>query len=260
MDESTSDYRSFNENDRDSILVRPFLQAPKKFKVRELVIFSRKRFNCKVCSFLCFLTAWIAIFIVSWPDVENNIVYSIASYGEWSTRPFKIILFGDSLINVPCKFYNLAEKLQHQFPNFAFTIINAGVNNDRIADMKDRMYNDVVSLNPDAVMIFWDSDVSDQLVDILSEQSTQQQFEANCVSVFTTCKNASKFISVSGPSILSEGPIFPTDEYDAYSYKFDTLNQYRSIVKNVSTTFHIPYIDMRGSFMSAIPSSWHLAR
>ena len=216
----------------------------------------KKSLIFKLCSFFTFLLTWIAVFIVSFPDIENNIVYSISTYGIWKSRSFKIILFGDSLINIPCTYYNLPEKLQHQFPHFPLTIINAGINGNKIADMKSRVYSDVVEKNPDAVMILWDSDVSDQSIEVLAEQSTQLQFEANCMSVFLTCSNASKFVSVAGPVILSEGPIFATDEYN----KFDTLNEYRTLVRNISSTYGIPYVDLRGSFMSSIPASWQLSR
>ena len=77
---------------------------------------------------------------------------------------------------------------------------NAGINNDRIADMQARMYSAVVDNKPDAVIIYWDSDVSDQLVDVLNEQSTIDSYKSNCVSVFTTCQRASprQLIAVAG--------------------------------------------------------------
>ena len=110
----------------------------------------------KVCCYVFLFSLWIALFIVSYPDVINNYEYTISS-----TKSFKIVLFGDSLINVGCTYYNLAEKLQHQFSQYSLTIINAGVNGNKIADMKARMYSDVVDLHPDAVIIYWDSDDSD---------------------------------------------------------------------------------------------------
>ena len=110
----------------------------------------------KVCCYVFLFPLWIALFIVSYPDVNNNYEYSISS-----TKTIKVVLFGDSLINVGCTYYNLAEKLQYQFPQYSLTIINAGVNGNKIADMKARMYSDVVDQHPDAVIIYWDSDVSD---------------------------------------------------------------------------------------------------
>ena len=69
-----------------------------------------------------------------------------------------------------------------------------------IANLKARMYNDVVLNNPDAVIIYWDSDVSDQLVNVLNEKSTIETYQANCVSVFTTCQQASsrQLLAVAG--------------------------------------------------------------
>jgi hypothetical protein len=70
-------------------------------------------------------------------------------------------------MNVGYTFFNLGEKLQHQFPHVSLTIINSGVNGDKIADMKARMYTDVVDQKPDAVLIYWDSDVSDLSLEII---------------------------------------------------------------------------------------------
>ena len=62
------------------------------------------------------------------------------------------------------------------------------------------MYDDVVLNYPDAVIIFWDSDVSDQLVDVLNEESTIANYQEDCVAVFTTCQRASprQLIAVAG--------------------------------------------------------------
>ena len=213
----------------------------------------KRNFRLKVLVYLWYVIIWGAIYIVSYPDVDNNIQYA-TSNPAYANTTFRIILFGDSLMNVPSSFFNLPEKIQHQFPNFNFDIINAGQNNDRIADLQRRMYTDVVDKNPDAVFIYWDSDVSDQLVPTLNEESVIQSYQADCVSVFTTCQNASpnRFVAVAGPGILAEGPIMDTlgpQVYNTYSYKYDSLNQYRTYNKNISETFHIPYIDMRGKIV-----------
>ena len=169
---SNENYQAFRDNDSSDN--RSSFQSSKKDYNSQ----QRKRFTWKcvcfarkACSSLLFFIIWAAIFIVSYPDVNNNIIYSISG-----STPFKIVLFGDSLVNVGCLYFDLAEKLQHQFPNYPLTIVNAGVNNDMIADLKARMYTDVVDLQPDAVIIYWDSDVSDQLVYVLDEQSTLSQY------------------------------------------------------------------------------------
>ena len=249
VDSSSRDFANVNASKGDKIPSNNYNRVEKR-PFWKRVCFARKFF-----SWVLFFSIWIAVYIVSYPDVDNNLIYTISG-----TTPFKIVLFGDSFINVGCLYFNLAEKLQHQFPHYPLQIINAGVNNNRIADLKARMYRDVVNVHPDGVIIYWDSDVSDQLVDVLQESTTQQQYKSNCVSVFTTCQNASQFIAVAGPSILSEGPIFPRDQYDSYQYKYDVLNQYREINRNISETFHIEYIDLRGALQAALPSSWLLAR
>ena len=166
---SDENYQAFRDNN-DSAVAHPILRSGDS-SGQMRIDWKRVCFARKACSSLLFFIIWAAVFIVSYPDVNNNIIYSISG-----STPFKIVLFGDSLINVGCLYFNLAEKLQHQFPHYPLNIVNAGVNNDMIADLKARMYTDVVDLQPDGVIIYWDSDVSDQLVYVLEEQSTLSQY------------------------------------------------------------------------------------
>ena len=85
-----------------------------------------KRFKLELFCFVWWVICFYMIFIVSYPDVDDNIVYA-TSNPVYVNTTFTIVMFGDSLTNVPIKYFNLAEKLQHMFPNFDLNIINQGV-------------------------------------------------------------------------------------------------------------------------------------
>ena len=85
-----------------------------------------------------------------------------------------------------------------QFPDYDIEVVNAGVNSDRIACMRTRLEEDVLSLKPDAVMLFWDSDISDQSVEVLDRTETKLKYEEDLRAVLQRLKSNCSHISVSG--------------------------------------------------------------
>ena len=85
-----------------------------------------------------------------------------------------------------------------QFPDYDIEVVNAGVNSDRIACMRTRLEEDVLSLKPDAVMLFWDSDISDQSIEVLDRTETKLKYEEDLRGVLQRLKSNCSHISVSG--------------------------------------------------------------
>ena len=85
-----------------------------------------------------------------------------------------------------------------QFPDYDIEVVNAGVNSDRIACMRTRLEEDVLSLKPDAVMLFWDSDISDQSIEVLDRTETKLKYEEDLRAVLQRLKSNCSHISVSG--------------------------------------------------------------
>ena len=85
-----------------------------------------------------------------------------------------------------------------QFPDYDMEVVNAGVNSDRIACMRTRLEEDVLSLKPDAVMLFWDSDISDQSIEVLDRAETKLKYEEDLRAVLQRLKSNCSHISVSG--------------------------------------------------------------
>lgn len=222
------------------------------------------RYRWKVLFYLSFLFVWIPLYIFSYPDLNNNYVYPYSpTNDDLGKDQFTLVLFGDSLLNVPCTYYNMIEKIQHMYPDYNLNIVNQGVNGNKIADMLARIYPDVVDLvpKPDAVIVYWDSDVSDDSVGILNAYQTQEQYEADLSQVIRILLNVTSRVAISGPGILGERPLFPSPG-PAVSYfeKHTLLNYYREINQNISSYFQVPYIDMRAAIMDQIPPGWALAR
>ena len=204
----------------------------------------------KLSSLLVF-SVTLMVLVGIYSGQRRNIVYPIRPKAEINNR-VKIVLFGDSLIDVPFNRNSLDEKIRNQFPYYLLDIVNEGNGGNKIHNLKERMYNDVVLKKPDIVLLYWDSDLSDQDYEFLEEKSTELQYTEDLSEVVRVLKNASK-LAVAGPGILGEGPLFPKD---FFYRKNKLLNHYREINQNVSLENGVIYLDIRKAFLDFIPSAW----
>jgi len=215
-----------------------------RFKIMSLV---------KIFSFVALFS--LAISLTANISTENrNVVYPMGSVIPAQSR-VKIIFFGDSLMDVAFRFA-LREKIQSQFPYYLLDIINAGAGGNKIANLLARVHKDVVSKNPDIVLMYWDSDVSDQPVEDLEQYSLQQQYKADVNEVITIIRNTTRRFAVAGPGILGEGPLFQFDFFG----KNRLLDKFREFNRNISASNGVLYIDVRKALRDSIPSMWMLNR
>lgn len=194
---------------------------------------------------------------------------------------YHVALLGDSLINHPYVRYDLPVLMSTFLPGLAVKWYNYGTDGDTIADMSDRVGAMLSVLLPtlDAVILLWDSDVSDHsgathadrtslqvgtflcrflsrllLLFLLNPRSTpdstlQAAFTANLnatlTTIFVRCPTC--YVAVAGPGLLGEGPLFPpTDAPPLYYWsKGKMLDKYRSLTRRVCASLFVPYIDVR---------------
>jgi hypothetical protein len=58
--------------------------------------------------------------------------------------------------------------------------------------LKKRLCRDVINQQPEAVIMYWDSDISSPTMDILKSISYQNKYIANLIDVIITIKNNNK--------------------------------------------------------------------
>jgi hypothetical protein len=75
-------------------------------------------------------------------------------------RIFSVAFFGDSLIRNPPRGYNMLGKIEMLIPDFNLNLMDFGVGGDKISDMLHRI-DDVLLIHADAMILLWDSDISD---------------------------------------------------------------------------------------------------
>lgn len=176
-----------------------------------------------------------------------------------------IVLLGDSLVNRPYIYHDMKNKIMKFLISRFITIndndisiLNYGIDGNKIFEIFRRTENMLVEANPDAVILYWDSDISDIDESILSNDEISALRSFFYQNVTMTCEMILKFkanisLAVAGPSVLGEGGLLPLK----YQNKISMLNDYRNINQRVCSELGIPYIDMRSGFLNDIGNSYY---
>ena len=98
--------------------------------------------------------------IVPYLTTGNATQYHITP--DDNSTSFQIFLFGDSLINKPYMNLDLEGKIRSYLPQFDLEITNIASNGCKISDMRSKLVEVLEGeVRPDAILLYWDSDVSD---------------------------------------------------------------------------------------------------
>lgn len=169
-------------------------------------------------------------------------------------RPLERIVFvGDSLVHRAQEDHGLLAQvraeLERRHPALAFEVIDAGVNGNRIADIQRRLQRDVLSLLPAAVVLYWDSDVSD--VDESGMKppevgALRATYERALDDVLQRLTVSGAHVIVSGPTLLGERP-------RGHNARDRQLDAYRSLNRHAAALFDVPYVNTRRAFFHRRP-------
>jgi hypothetical protein len=202
--------------------------------------------------------------------------------------PFRLLLFGDSLIDYPSRNYNLKDMLfdliqesilsfeknhsipllsteeshrsspllQGQNPQFNLTISAHAKGGSTIIRLQHLLDSFISTERYDGVLIFWDSDVSDLPNEYLMLNSTKDEYHRNVTALLTKIQQRIPMISFAGPGLLGEGDIF---RFPKFQGKEPLLNAYQEINQRIGKELSIPYMNIRKGFQELIPSYWSFA-
>ena len=158
---------------------------------------------------------------------------SKALVDDTGRKVHRVCFIGDSLTsdaNARTDFiHNIVLRLRATYPQLAFDAVEAGHGGNTISDINKRLVKECLAYSPDAVIFYWDSDVSDLPKEYLERTSVQNTYY-NAVSwALQTVRAASvSRVAVAGPTLLGEMPdghnIIPYDK-DALLDTFVGLNE-----------------------------------
>jgi lysophospholipase L1-like esterase len=159
----------------------------------------------------------------------------------------RVVFVGDSLVSRSDRDHGLLDQVRRALarthPGTALDLVNAGDNGDRIADVRARLAQDVLALRPAAVVLYWDSDAAD--AEDARESPTRSRalrlaYERNLDAVLATLSAMTRYVVVSGPTLLGERP-------RGHNPKDHVLDAYAEINRRVSHEHHATWIDTRAA-------------
>jgi lysophospholipase L1-like esterase len=122
----------------------------------------------------------------------------------------RVVFVGDSLVNRSDEDHGLLglvrRTLERSHPGVALDLVNAGNNGDCIADIRARLAEDVLALQPAAVVLYWDSDAEDAKESPARSLALRATYERDLDAVLATLRGATSHVIVSGPTLLGERP------------------------------------------------------
>lgn len=164
----------------------------------------------------------------------------------------RIVFVGDSLVHRSAKDHGLLEQaraeLSRRHPTRRFDVVDAGVNGDMIADIQARLDDDVIVLKPAAVVLYWDSDVSDVDESRMSTSEVaarRRAYRAVLQDVLTRLVRSGAHVIVSGPTLIGEAP-------RGQNPKDGMLDDYRRINRAVARSANVAYVDTRRAFLAQL--------
>ncbi len=168
--------------------------------------------------------------------------------------PMRIVFVGDSFVHRSLKGHGVLEalrdELERRHPGYDVTVTEAGVNGDRIGDILQRLDDDVLALRPEAVVLYWDSDISDvdeRGMAPAEVRDLRATYEANLREVLTRLVASRAFVVMSGPTLIGERP-------HGQNPKDPQLDAYRRINRKVARALGVRYVDTRRAFFAARPA------
>lgn len=175
-----------------------------------------------------------------------------------SNKIFHVVLFGDSLIHKPFLEFDLGGKIQALLPQFHLQIKDCGFNAATINDLRtNKPYIDcVLSQENNAVILFWDSDVSNVDEWTMSEtevQKLREKYIENLELVIETIQDTGALLALAGPGILGESGKGLKAHKRHFAKNQIMLDAYTLMNQQVSLSYDIPYINVRFPFLNSIP-------
>jgi hypothetical protein len=183
-----------------------------------------------------------------------------------SEKPFRVLLYGDRLIsrtkiNLPEAITKFLPQYHLKFTQYPFSEV-AGIS-ELSKSLEDVLYDAADDMGGvDAVILFWDTDVSDTDWYQMSREDKVKHREKYVKSLTRVVKGVrsrdpAPLLAIAGPEVSGEGPLFAPIKFNGVDYDYFRVykmyEDYRIINRATCAVHNLPYIDVRRAFLDATP-------
>lgn len=156
----------------------------------------------------------------------------------------KVIFFGDSITQLGVRpggyIVKMKDALEKKNQGSDFDLIGAGIGGNKVYDLYLRMDDDVLSQNPDIVVIW--VGVNDVWHKTLFGTGTDaDKFEKFYTAIINKCLDRHIRLFLVTPAVIGERTDY-TNQQDG------DLNAYSQIIRNLAEKFHTGLVDLREIF------------
>ncbi|MBS1745113.1 MAG: G-D-S-L family lipolytic protein [Bacteroidetes bacterium] len=179
-----------------------------------------------------------------WIFLLTAIVLFISVLINKKTKTKKVLFFGDSLTEIglqPAGYISVMKQmLQHQNIEY-FELTGAGISGNTIVDLYERMHNDVISKDPD-IVVLWIGVNDVWQAGLYDDGNSLIKFETLYRTVVNELLKHHYRIMLVTPAAIGEkrNNENPLDE---------NINAYCSIIRNIAEVLKLPLCDLRAFFM-----------
>lgn len=156
----------------------------------------------------------------------------------------KIVFFGDSITQMgvdPGGYIDrIGKKLAADGLSDKYDLVGAGVGGNKVYDLYLRMDNDVLTKNPDVVVIW--VGVNDVWHKVWGTGTDADKFEVFYKAIIKKLQDRNIKIIVCTPAVIGEKKDY-TNQFDG------DLNKYSQIIRNLAQQNNIPVCDLRKAFV-----------
>lgn len=171
---------------------------------------------------------------------------SMAMLSLKQDKPTKVIFFGDSItqagIGPGGYITKMKDMLEKQGVKSKYQLIGAGIGGNKVYDLFLRMEDDVLSQNPDLVVIYIGVN------DVWHKTSHGTGTDAD---KFTGFYNAIiKKLQSKGIKVICCTPAVIGERTDNSNPQDGDLNYYSGLIRNIASKYDCPLVDLRKEFIS----------
>lgn len=182
--------------------------------------------------------------LVPWPLLTATII--LLSSFIYPMQKKKVIFFGDSITQAAVKpggyIVKISELASKEKVGDKYDFIGAGIGGNKVYDLYLRLEEDVLSKNPDVVIIYIGVN------DVWHKRShgtgtDADKFEKFYTAIIKKLQERNITIALCTPAAIGEKTDF-SNELDG------DLNYYSNIIRSLAKKHNIPLIDLRQAFLS----------
>jgi lysophospholipase L1-like esterase len=160
--------------------------------------------------------------------------------------PQKIVFFGDSITQAAVGktgYITRIDSINKSKKGRNYELIGAGISGNRVEDLYKRLDRDVLSKNPDAVVIW--IGVNDVWHKKFVTDSNKQQFSHYYSALLTKLQERNIRAIICTPGVIGEKKAGANDMDPA-------INECADSIRAIARRFHCPLVDLRKQFLSYI--------